>query len=144
MWVKCIAFGTHFWGWKLFKPSASRGGRFWPQLARWVFRVNSFVGYGERNRYCRLLCRCTVYRVLYRVRTIKKAPGERVSKRSPSRGRSFLLFPSSKMGAIRYLVRPHFADLIILRSETKYPSQIKQIDFWPVRSWSWWLFVISN
>ena len=37
------------------------------------------------------------------------------------------------MSAIRYLVRPNFANAILMRSETKNPSQIKQIDFWPVR-----------
>ena len=61
-------------------------------------------------------------------------PSELRSKRSPSRGRSFLLFPSSKMGAIRNEFSPHIADAVFLRSETKNPSQIKQIDFWPVRT----------
>jgi hypothetical protein len=38
------------------------------------------------------------------------------------------------MGAIRNEFSPHIADAVFLRSETKNPSQIKQIDFWPVRT----------
>ena len=32
------------------------------------------------------------------------------------------LFLAPKIGTIRYKVRPHFVDEILLRSETKYPS----------------------